>query len=73
MNKKGNAAGILILIIIIVLVWGFIGGQQAQQVGVTCDRGLGDSFCWKWHTNAIGQVQEGINDVGDAIKDFFDN
>jgi len=73
MNKKGNAAGILIFIIVVALAWGFIGGQQAQQVGVTCDMGVGDVLCWRWHTNAIGQVQEGINDVGDAIKDFFDN
>jgi len=54
----------VIIIIAIILVWGLIGGSQAQAVGKTCDIGMGDghTFCWTWHTNAIGQIQENIND-----------
>lgn len=65
MDKQGKGKGIVILIIILVifLIWGFIGGQQAQSVGVTCDFGIGDSLCWKWHTNIIGQTGEVIRDL----------
>ena len=66
MNKQAKSKGIVILIVILIIffVWGFVGGQQAQSVGVTCDFGIGDSLCWKWHTNVIGQT-------GEAIKDLF--
>lgn len=71
MNKKGNA-GILIFLILAVAAWGFIGGQQSQQIGITCDMGVGENFCWKWHTNTVGQVQEFAKDTGNTIKDFLD-
>lgn len=66
MDKQGKNGGLvwfIIILLIIFLVWGFIGGQQAQSVGVTCDMGIGDSLCWKWHTNIVGQVAEGINNL----------
>lgn len=67
MNKQAKG-GIAILIIILLVVgffiWGYIGGQEAQKIGVTCDMGLGDTFCWKWHKNIVGQT-------GEAIRDFF--
>lgn len=65
-NKKGFLFKIiilLVLILIIFLLWGFIGGQEAQSIGVTCDTGLGDTFCWKWHTNVAGEVGEVIGDL----------
>lgn len=75
MNKFGKNRGLIILVLIILalLVWGFIGGQQAQKIGVSCDWGLGDTFCWKWHTNALGQVQEFLDNTGNAIKDSFND
>lgn len=73
MNKLGRGGLIVIIVVILLLIlgWGFIGGQQAQKVGITCDMGIGDSLCWKWHTNIIGQIQEGIEDTGNAVKNFF--
>lgn len=62
-NKKGFLFKIIIilfLVIIILLLWGFIGGEQAQSIGITCDVGLGDTFCWKWHTNIVGEAGEVI-------------
>jgi hypothetical protein len=55
----------IIILVILVLVWGLIGGGQAQAIGKTCDMGIGDgqTLCWKWHTNAIGQMQEGLNNI----------
>lgn len=61
----------LILIIIGLLIWGYIGGQEASNVGVTCDMGIGDTFCFKWHTNTLGQIEEGVANMGNAIKDIF--
>jgi len=66
MKNKLGEGGIwtfIIIIIIALFVWGVIGGQQAQNIGITCDMGIGDSLCWKWHTNAIGQAQEFLGDV----------
>jgi hypothetical protein len=53
----------LIIILIILGIWGWIGGVVAQDVGVTCDIGIGGTFCWKWHKNTVGQIVEGINDL----------
>jgi len=65
-NKKGGAGlviGIIVFLLIVVLVWGFVGGQEAQKVGVTCDMGVGESLCWQWHKNLIGRTGEAINDI----------
>ena len=43
-----------------ILIWGLIGGNEASSIGVTCDMGVGDSLCWKWHKNLIGQAGEAI-------------
>jgi hypothetical protein len=56
---------IIVVLAVILLIWGLIGGGQAQAVGKTCDMGIGngETFCWTWHTNAIGQMQEGIDNL----------
>lgn len=58
------------VVILAVLVWGIIGAQQAKEVGVTCDMGIGEVFCWTWHTNIVGEVQEFFENTGDAVRDF---
>ena len=62
---------ILVLLILIFLILGFIGGSKAKNIGITCDFGIGDgeTLCWKWHKNAIGDVQEGLNALGKSIGD----
>ncbi|MDP3992456.1 MAG: hypothetical protein U1B79_00835 [Candidatus Pacearchaeota archaeon] len=76
MNKIASGGGILtffIILIVILLVWGFIGGSIAKDIGVTCDMGIGTSLCWKWHTNIVGQIQEGIENTGNAVSDFVND
>ncbi|OGJ17867.1 hypothetical protein A3K73_04340 [Candidatus Pacearchaeota archaeon RBG_13_36_9] len=65
-KKMVNTIIIIILIILgVLLVWGLIGANEAKSAGVTCDTGIGDSLCWKWHKNALGQFQEAIGDLKD--------
>lgn len=54
---------IIAIVLAVLLVWGFVGGMEAEDPGVTCDMGLGDTFCWKWHTNAVGKVGEFFEDI----------
>lgn len=47
------------VILVVLVVWGLIGSSQVADIGKTCDIGLGkdgSTFCWKWHTNAVGKV-----------------
>ena len=62
---------ILVLVLVVALVWGFIGGSKAKDVGTTCDSGIGDgsTICWRWHQNVIGDIQDGLTAMGNAIKD----
>lgn len=43
-------------VVVVLLLWGILGGIAAQDIGVTCDVGLSDVLCWKWHTNIIGEL-----------------
>ena len=76
MNKKADGQGVLIFFVVLIiglLIWGFIGGQQSHKIGITCGTGLGDNLCWTWHQNIIGDIQEGISNTGNAVKDFVDD
>jgi len=63
---------ILVSLILVLLIWGFIGSSQSKEIGITCDFGIGDdgkALCWKWHKNEIGELQDGLNALGNAIGD----
>ena len=63
-RRSGMGLGFFIfLIIVVIVVWGLIGGFAAQDAGVTCDMGVTETFCWKWHTNAVGQASEFLNNA----------
>ena len=59
---------IAVILLAVFLVWGFIGGSQASDIGTTCTMG-GDTLCWKWEKNVIGEIQEGLTTLGNVIKD----
>lgn len=72
MNNKGSVGIIIIVLIILaVLVWGFIGGNEAKSIGVTCDTGAGESLCWKWHKNVIGQAEEITGNVIERVSEMI--
>ena len=62
---------ILGLIVVVGLVWGFIGGSQANDIGTTCESGLGEdnTLCFKWHKNIIGEFEDGLTALGNVIQD----
>ena len=60
MNKKNKSyilTGIIVLLIIL-LIWGLIGGQEATKIGIDCDIGIGDRLCWRWSKNLIGEIAD---------------
>ena len=63
---------ILVLLILIFLIWGFIGSGQSKDIGITCDFGIGDDgkvLCWNWHKNVVGEIQDGLGALGKAIDE----
>ena len=62
---------ILGLLVVVFLVWGFIGGTQAKDIGITCNSGIGngETLCWSWHKNVVGQIQDGLTTIGNVIQD----
>ena len=71
MGATKNLLWALVLLILVLLIWGFIGGSQVKDIGVDCDFGIsdGETLCWKWHKNAVGEIQEGLGALGKAIDD----
>lgn len=66
--KKSIIIGIAI-VLVILLVWGLVGSSEAAKVGTTCDLGVdssGSVFCWKWHRNVVGDVQDKFGEVLDG-------
>lgn len=56
------------IVLLVFLAWGLIGSSQVSQVGNSCDIGINDQgsvFCWKWHQNVIGDIQENFNELRD--------
>lgn len=70
-KKKTSIIVTIIIILLILGIWGFIGGQQAEKLGITCDFGIGESLCWKWHKNIVGQTQEALEDAQEQIRDYL--
>jgi hypothetical protein len=57
---------VIVVIGLILLSWGLIGSSQVSKPGNTCDLGInsaGSVFCWKWHQNVIGDIQEGLDNL----------
>lgn len=66
MMKKYTIMVTIGIILLVLLAWGLIGSSQVSQIGNTCDFGINDQgsvFCWKWHQNVMGDVQEGFDDL----------
>ncbi len=63
---------ILVSLILVLFIWGLIGSSQSKEIGITCDFGIGEDgkvLCWKWHKNALGELQDGLSALGSVIED----
>lgn len=71
MSSSKTLLWVLLILIIGLLVLGFTGGSKAKDVGIDCDFGIGDgeTLCWKWSKNSVGELQEGIASLGKAIDE----
>lgn len=52
------------IILLVFLAWGLIGSSQVSEIGNTCDLGVNDQgsvFCWKWHRNIVGDIQDNLD------------
>ena len=67
MNNK-NILIIAGVVLAVFLIWGLIGGEVSEDVGITCDFGIGEVFCWKWHKNVIGEIGEALGDFRDRLE-----
>lgn len=52
-----NVFKFILGIAVILVVWGIIGGIQTNSINYSCDMGLGNILCWKWHTNLFGELK----------------
>jgi len=60
-NNNKNIIIILVALLLVLLIWGLIGSSKAEEIGITCDFGLGKNgniFCWKWHQNILGDIED---------------
>ena len=58
-----NPVLIILLMVAIFLIWGYFGVQEAKSVGVTCDVEITEYFCFKQHTNEVGEIEEFFKDL----------
>jgi len=63
MAKGRNAVWWIIGILVVLVVWGLIGAAVADDAGTSCKVGIGETFCWIWSQNALGDIEEGVDDV----------
>ncbi len=62
--EKFTIIVIIGVILLVFLVVGLIGSSQASKIGTTCDLGVNDRgsvFCWKWHRNVVGDIQDNLD------------
>jgi len=68
MNNKEKLRIVVgvIIILVVLLVWGLVGSSEVNKIGTTCDLGFnneGSVFCWKWHRNVVGDIQDRFSEV----------
>lgn len=60
-DKKWIIVGVAL--IVILLVWGIVGGMISSDAGISCTFGSDGNFCWAWEKNLIGEVGDALNKV----------
>jgi hypothetical protein len=74
MNRRGKGNGkggviFLILIIVGLLIWGYIGGKNTSDL-TTCNIHF-SIFCWKWSTNVTNASSNAIGQAKGTVGNLF--
>ena len=51
------------VVLVVLVIWGLVGGNIAKDIGNTCTFGLGDFFCWFWERNTLGQIADAASSI----------
>ncbi len=71
MVKWGYVIFWSIFLLGIFLLWGFIGGADAENHGKVCDFGIGESLCWKWHSD-VDRNGDSAQNINEALGNYFE-
>lgn len=58
MKQKNRLIIVGIILLIIIIIWGLIGAQEATKLTNNCSLGLGERLCWFWEKNILGEVAD---------------
>lgn len=50
-------------VVLILVVWGLIGGVITGDIGMTCNLGSDGNICWLWEKNALGELGDVVNKI----------
>src|SRR3989344_6046767 len=70
MDKRAQSlligVSFLIIILFLILTWGFLGSKDSSEIKTSCKIGIGNFLCFKWDKNLTGSeaIREGaINNL----------
>lgn len=59
-SSGGGGLRFIIGLLLVGGAWGYVGGQQARQVGYTCEAGVGEA-CWVWKRSSVGRLADQLD------------
>jgi len=69
-RSGGGAFKFIVVLIIIFLIWGFIGDKQVEKKGLSCKIGWKDKLCWSWNAGLKDKAKNVTSDVNDSLSDL---
>jgi len=71
MNKKAEVGG-WIFLLIVILIWGFIGGTAVESPRYVCSTGLelgeDTELCWIWNKTQMGEFEDFLDNFSGGVR-----
>ena len=67
-RRSGGAFKFIIVIVLILLVWGYLGAKQVEKTGLPCKIGLSEKLCWSWEKQTNNTVNNVTQDINDSLS-----
>ncbi|MFA5953360.1 MAG: hypothetical protein WC812_02085 [Candidatus Pacearchaeota archaeon] len=66
-RRRGGTFKVIVVLIILFLIWGFLGAKQVEKTGLPCKIGYQDKLCWSWEKKVTNSTNTGnlINEVNE--------